>query len=62
MMSSAGAFQMKGFGSSFQCSAHVVIAAVRSATLVNTPRRRRLSVSSLNQRSIRFNHELDVGV
>ena len=62
MMSSAVAFQMKGLGSAFQCSAQVVIAAVRSATLVNAPRRRRLSVSSLNQRSIRFSQELEVGV
>ena len=36
--------------------------AVRSATLVNTPRRSRLSFSSLNQRSIRLSHELEVGV
>ena len=32
-------------GSVFQCSAHSVSAAVRSATLVNTPRRSRLSFS-----------------
>ena len=46
----------------FQCSAQVVIAALRSVTLVKVPRRNRLSVSSLNQRSIRFSHELEVGV
>ena len=62
MMSSAVAFQMKGLGSVFQWSAQVVMALVRSATLVKVPRRRRLSVSSLNQRSIRFSHELEVGV
>ena len=62
MMSSAVAFQMNGLGLVFQCSAQVVIAALSSATLVNTPRRRRLSVSSLNQRSIRFTQELEVGV
>ena len=35
---------------------------VRSATLLNTPRRSRLSFSSLNQRSIRLSQELEVGV
>ena len=39
MISSAVAFQMKGLGSVFQCSAQRVIAVVRSATEVNTPRR-----------------------
>ena len=62
MMSSAVAFQMKGLGSLFQCSAQTVIALVRSATLVNAPRRRRLSVSSLNHRSTRLVQELEVGV
>ena len=47
MISSAVAFQMKGLGSVFQCSAHRVIARVRSATEVNTPRRSRLSVLSM---------------
>ena len=62
MMSSALAFQMKGLGSAFQCWAQVVIAAVRSTTLVKVPWRSRLSVSSSNQRSIRFSQELEVGV
>jgi hypothetical protein len=62
MMSSAVAYQMKGFGSSFQWSAQVVISCASSATLVNTPRRSRLSVSSLNQRSIRLSQEPKVGV
>jgi hypothetical protein len=62
MMSSAVAFQMNGLGSRFQCSAHVVMAVLSSATLVKAPRRRRLSVSFLNQRSIRFSQELEVGV
>ena len=62
MMSSAVAFQMKGWGSSFQCSAQTVIASMRSATDVKTPRRRRLSVSSLNQRSTMLSQELEVGV
>jgi hypothetical protein len=62
MICSAVAFHTNGFGSVFQCSAHSVIAAVRSATLVNTPWRSRLSFSSLNQRSIRLSHELEVGV
>src|SRR5690349_14880675 len=61
-MSSTVAFQTNGLGSLFQCSAQTVMAWVRSATEVNTPRRRRLSVNSLNQRSIRFNQELEVGV
>src|SRR6478672_21374 len=61
-MSATVAFQMNGFGLLFQCSAQTVIASVRSATEVNTPRRKRLSVSSLNQRSTRFNQELEVGV
>jgi len=38
----------------------LVIAALSSATLVKAPGR--LSVSSLNQRSIRFSQELEVGV
>ena len=62
MICSAAAFHTNGFGSVFQCSAHSVIAAVRSATLLNTPRRSRLSFSSLNQSSIRLSHELEVGV
>ncbi|MGY4646329.1 hypothetical protein [Mycobacterium sp. URHB0021] len=62
MISSAVAFQTNGLGLAFQCWAQVVIAAVSSATLMNTPRRKRLSVSSLNQRSIRLTQELEVGV
>ena len=50
MICSAVAFHTNGFGSVFQCSAHSVIAAVRSVC------------SSLNQRSIRLSHELEVGV
>jgi len=38
MMSSAVAFQMKGFGLVFQWAAQVVMASVSSATLVNVPR------------------------
>ena len=53
---------MNGLGSRFQCSAHLMIAALSSATLVNAPRRRRFSVSSLNQRSTRFSQELHVGM
>ena len=53
---------MNGLGSVFQCSAQMVIAVARSLTLVKVPRRSRRSVSSLNQRSIRFNQELEVGV
>ena len=62
MMSSAVAFQMKGLGSVFQWAAQVVMASVSSLTLVKVPRRRRLSVSSLNHHSTRFSHELEVGV
>ena len=57
MISSAVLCQTKGFGSSFQCSAHISIASTRSGTEVNTPRRSRRSVSSLNQRSTRLSHE-----
>ncbi len=39
-----------------------MIVVVRSATLVKTPGRRRLSVSSLNHRSMRLSRELEVGV
>jgi hypothetical protein len=38
------------------------MAAISSATLWKSPRRRRLLVSSANQRSIRFNQEQFVGV
>ena len=62
MIAAVVAFQMNGFGSSFQAEAQVVIASVSSGTLVKAPRRSRLSVSSLNQRSMRFSQELDVGV
>ena len=37
-------------------------AVLRSATLLKVPRRSRLSVSSLNQRSMRLSQELEVGV
>jgi len=50
---------MKGLGSVFQWAAQVVMASASSATLVKVPRRRRLSVSSLNHRSTRFSHELE---
>src|SRR5674476_287747 len=38
------------------------MASMSLGTLVKTPRRSRLSVSSLNHRSMRFTQELDVGV
>jgi len=38
MMSSAVAFQTKGFGSLFHCAAQARIAVSRSGTLVKTPR------------------------
>ena len=62
MISAAVTFQMNGLGSSFQWVAQSSMAASSSETLVNTPRRRRRSVSSLNQRSMRLVQELDVGV
>jgi hypothetical protein len=62
MMSSAVAFQMTGLGSVFHWVAQVVMASVRSATLVKVPRRSGVSASSLNHRSIRFSQELEVGV
>lgn len=58
MISSAVAFQMKGLASTLKCSAQVVMTSVSSATLVKRLRRSRLSVSSLNQRSIRLVHEV----
>src|SRR6476620_9507936 len=61
-MSSAVAFQTNGLGSLFQCSAQTVMAWVRLSTEVNTPRRRRLSVNSLNHRSTRLSQELEVGM
>jgi hypothetical protein len=48
MISRAGVRHTNGLGSAFQCNAQRSIAAIRSATLVKTPRRSRLSVSSLN--------------
>ncbi len=57
----AVAFQTNGVGSVFQCSAQTVMASVRSATLVNRPRRSRLSVNSLNHRSTRFSQDEEVG-
>ena len=39
-----------------------MIATIRSGTLLNTPRRMRLRVSSPKNLSTRFNQELEVGV
>lgn len=38
------------------------MAPMRSGTLVNEPRRRRLLVKALNQHSTRFSHDEEVGV
>ena len=62
MISSACLCQTKGLGSSFQCSAQISMASMRCGTEVKAPRRSRRSVSSLNQRSMRFNHDELVGV
>lgn len=62
MISSAVLCQTNGLGSSFQWSAHSSMVSTRWATLGKLERRSCLSVSSLNQRSTRFSHELDVGV
>lgn len=62
MISSAVLVHTNGFGSSFQCSVHISSASMSSSTLVKRPRRRRLSVSSLNHRSTRFNHDDEVGM
>lgn len=51
---------MNGLGFSLRWAVQVVMASIRLGALVNVPRRRRRSVSSLNQRTTRFNHELDV--
>ena len=61
-MSVALAVQMKGLGDWFMIRMYASIAPISFSTLVNTPRRERRSVSSVNRRSIRFSHELDVGV
>ncbi len=62
MISSAAACHSSGVGSVFQWPTHVSIASIRAGTLVNVPRRRRRSVSSLNHLSIRLSQELLVGV
>ena len=49
------AVDTKGFGSAFQAARNSSIAFSRSSTLIKTPRRMRLLVSSPNQRSTRFN-------
>ena len=54
--------QMKGLGSSLQCSVQSSMASVSWSTEVKVPRRRRLSVSSPNHRSTRFSHDEEVGV
>jgi thiosulfate/3-mercaptopyruvate sulfurtransferase len=59
---SVEAVHTNGLGSSLWALRYSSIAATRSGTLWNTPRRMALSVSSLNHRSTRFSHELEVGV
>src|SRR3990172_1130636 len=60
-MSSTFAVQVNDRGCRLWCTMKASMAAISSATLLNTPRRSRLVVSSRNQRSTRFNHELLVG-
>jgi len=62
MISWAVLCQMNGFGFLFQCSVHTSMESMSWSTLVKLSRRRRLSVSSLNQRSMRFSHDDEVGV
>ena len=61
MISSAVLCQTNGLGSLFQWSPQVSMASIRAWTLEKAPRRSRRSVNSLNHRSTRFSHELDVG-
>ena len=57
-ISSAVLCQTKGVGSSFQWSIQPVIDASRSLVERCVPLRSHLLVSSANQRSTRFSHEL----
>jgi hypothetical protein len=54
--------QTNGSGLSLVALKYSSIAAIRSRTLWNTPRRIALSVSFPNHRSAIFNHELEVRV
>jgi hypothetical protein len=54
--------KLKAQTGSNQSLLQFVADGMSSVTPVNTARRRRLSVSSLNHRSIRFSQELEVGV
>src|SRR5215213_4015692 len=51
-----------GLGSLLLAWRYASIAAIRSGTDLKTPRRMAFSVSSRNQRSAMFSHELDVGM
>jgi len=59
---SALAVHLNVFGSRLCAAMYDSIAAISSFTLRNTPRRIRLAAMSLNHRSIRFSHELLVGM
>src|SRR5213596_846670 len=61
-ISSAVLVQTNGLGLSFQVSIQARMSALSWRTERCVPRRSFLVVSSANQRSTRFNHELDVGV
>ena len=61
-MSLALAVQMKGFGLALCAAMYSSMASFRSGTLLNTPRRMRLSVISRKKRSTMLSHEELVGV
>jgi hypothetical protein len=61
-MSSAVFVRTKGRGLSFQLSIQARMSALRSRTERWLPRRSFSVVSSVNQRSTRLSHELEVGV
>src|SRR5215218_229993 len=61
-ISSAVAVHTNGLGSLLLAWRYASIAAIRSGTDLKTPRRMAFSVSSRNQRSAMFSHELDVGM
>src|SRR5208283_3917672 len=56
------AVQTNGLGCSLLMVMNSLMVAINSGTLVKTPRRMRLSVSSRNQRSTRLSHQAEVGV
>ena len=61
-MESTVAVHTNGLGLSFHTAMYSSMAAIKSCTLTNTPRRTRFPVSSPNQRSTKFNQLELVGM